>query len=293
MATSKPIGEPIVIDAHGRHAQAVAFSKDGKRLVSTGQDACIRLWSVPNFEAVAVIEGHTNSVNSLSFSRDGALLATGSTDGTVRVWSFPQGNCLHVLPKQMTGQFSPDGKHLATISAKGRIVLWDAKSGNEIKTFPAFDKRITALAFTSDAATLLVGGTGLIHRISIPEGEKVGELAGHKHVVACLRLTPDGNLLASTGADGTVRLWSTKDWSEVRKIGLGACGVLQMAIAPKGDVVAVSTDHLIQNFSIKDAKLVGRIEVPVKGVYGLAISPDDRYLANAAADGKIRVWQRR
>jgi hypothetical protein len=38
---------------------------------------------------------------------------------------------------------------------------------------------------------------------------------------------------------------------------------------------------------------VGRTEVPVKGVYGLAISPDGRYLANAAADGKVRVWQRR
>ena len=42
-------GEPIVIDAHGRHAQAVAFTKDGKRLVSAGQDACVRFWSVPVF----------------------------------------------------------------------------------------------------------------------------------------------------------------------------------------------------------------------------------------------------
>lgn len=82
MATSKATGEPFVIDAHGRHAQAVAFTKDGKLLVSTGQDACVRLWSVPGFEAAAVFEGHTNSVNSISFSPDSALLATGSTDGT-------------------------------------------------------------------------------------------------------------------------------------------------------------------------------------------------------------------
>src|SRR5690242_1595890 len=85
--------EPIVIDAHGRHAQAVAFTKDGKCLVSAGQDACIRLWSVPGFQAAGVFEGHGNSVNSLSLSPDGSLLATGSTDGTVRIWSFPQGPC--------------------------------------------------------------------------------------------------------------------------------------------------------------------------------------------------------
>src|SRR5271166_6552316 len=117
LMASSQFSEPIVIDAHGKHAQAVAFTKDGKHLVSTGQDACIRLWSVPGFQAEGVFEGHKNSVNSLSFSPDGTLLATGSTDSTVRVWSFPQGKCLHVLAKQSTAWFAPDGKHLATISA--------------------------------------------------------------------------------------------------------------------------------------------------------------------------------
>jgi hypothetical protein len=61
------------------------------------------------------------------------------------------------------------------------------------------DKRITALTFTHDAATLLVGGTGPIHRIILPEGNKEGELAGHKIVIACLQISPDGNLLALFG----------------------------------------------------------------------------------------------
>lgn len=172
-------------------------------------------------------------------------------------------------------------------------MLWDAKTGKELKTFPGFDKRITALTFTSDAATLLVGGTGPIHRVSIPDGKHLGALEGHKVVVACLCLTPDGKLLASTGADGTLRFWSTKEWSEVRQVDLKACGVLQIAIAPKGDVVTVGGDHVIQTFSIKDGSVVDRIEMPVKGVYGLAISPDGRFLANAAADGKVRIWDRR
>jgi WD40 repeat protein len=292
MAASHAAGEPITLDEHGRHAQAVAFTKDGKRLISVGQDACVRLWSVPGFQAAGVFEGHANSVNSLAFAPDDSLLATGSTDGTVRIWSFPQGKCLHILAKQLTAMFSPDGAFLASISTKGRIVLWDARTGKEVKTLPAIDKRSTAFTFTPDAATLLVGGTGPIYRVSIPEGKKEGELAGHRVVVACLRLTPDGQLLASTGGDGLLRLWAIEDWTEVRKVELRACGVLQIAIAPRGDVITVGADHLIQTFSIKDGKLAGRIELPVKGVYGLAISPDGRYLANAAADGKVRVWER-
>ena len=169
----------------------------------------------------------------------------------MRLWAFPEGQCLHTLPKQATGQFSPDGTLVATISTKGRIVLWDAKTGKEMKALPALDKRLTALAFTPDAATLLAGGTGPIHRVGLPEGKKVGELAGHKVMVACLRVTPDGKLLASTGADGLLRLWSIKDWSEVRKVELRAGGVLQMAIAPQGDVVTVAADYLIQTFAVK------------------------------------------
>jgi WD40 repeat protein len=293
MATSHAAAEPLVLDAHGRHAQAVAFSKDGKWLVSTGQDACVRLWSVPDFRAEGVFEGHANSVNSLAFSPEGTLLATGSTDGTVRIWSFPQGRCLHVLAKQATATFSPAGTQVATISVKGRIVLWDTSTGEGITTLPALDKRVLALIYLSDATTLVVGGTGPIHRVRLPEGKKEGELVGHKAVVTCLRLTPDGQMLASTGADGTLRLWSTRDWSEVWKVSLRAAGVFQLAIAPEGDVVSVAADHLIQTFSLTDGKLVGRIDVPAKGVYGLAISPDGRYLANAAADGKVRVWRRR
>jgi WD40 repeat protein len=291
MSSRKAIGEPTVINAHGRHAQAVAFAKNGNHLVSAGQDACVRLWSVPGFKPVGVFEGHRNSVNSVSFSPDNSLLATGSTDGTVRVWSFPQGKCLHVFEKQLTARFSPDEKHLATISAKGRIALWDAKTGQEVMTLPALDRRITAILFACDATMLLVGGTGPIHRVSLPEGKKVGKLAGHKVVAACLQFTPDGRFLASTGGDGILRLWSTKDWSEVRKVELRAGGVFQMAMAPKGDVVAVSADNLIQIISINDGAVVGRIELPVKGVYGLAYSSDGRYLASAAADGNVRVWE--
>ena len=100
-----------VIDAHGRHAQAVRFTRSGELLLSAGQDAAVRLWSVPSFQAAGVLEGHEKSVNSLSFSPDESRLATGSTDVTVRLWSFPDGDLVHTLEKQVSAIFSPDGSY--------------------------------------------------------------------------------------------------------------------------------------------------------------------------------------
>jgi WD40 repeat protein len=74
---------------------------------------------------------------------------------------------------------------------------------------------------------------------------------------------------------------------------LPAPGVLQLAFAPTSDTVTVSGDFVVQSYATRDGAVVERGEVPVKGVYGVAISPDGRYLANAAADGKVRVWERR
>jgi WD40 repeat protein len=198
---------------------------------------------------------------------------------------------LHTLEKQIAGVFAPEGTRLATISVKGEVILWDAESGEQITSIPSIDKRTTAVAFSPGGSSLLIGGTGPIHRVAVADGTRERELNGHKVVVACLRVSPDGKWLASTGADGHLRLWSTSDWAEVRSVRLAGSGVLQIAFSPKSTSVTVSADHLIMSYSVKDGTVVDRIEVPVKGVYGVAISPDGKYLANAAADGKVRVWK--
>jgi WD40 repeat protein len=84
--------DPIQIDAHGKHEQAVLFSKEHTLLASAGLDTMIHLWSRPSFDRKASFTGHANSVNSLSLNPKEDLLASGPTDQTVRVWTFPEGN---------------------------------------------------------------------------------------------------------------------------------------------------------------------------------------------------------
>ena len=282
---------PLVLEAHGKHAQAVHFTRDGKHLVSCGQDARIRVWSVPGFKPVRALQGHEKSVNSLSFSTDESRLATASSDPAVRLWSFKDGKCLFTFEKQVHAALGPDGDHLVTVSAKNELTLWDGHTGEKRKALAPLDKRHVALAFARNGLFLFVGGTGPIHRVALPDGTVDGVHTGHQIGIAGLATSPNPAILASTGLDGTLRFWTVVGGDEVNCVPLEAQGVLQLAFAPDGRSVAVATDGAVLRLRAPDGEPITRHEVPVKGVYGVAFSPDGRYLANAAADGRVRVWE--
>lgn len=281
------IKEVSVFGAHGRHAQAVHFTADGKLLVSAGQDACVRLWTIPDFAAAGELKGHANSVNSLSFSSDERWLVTASTDKTVRLWDFPARRQVDSAKGHMIGTLSPDGRWAASVSPKGEVVVRDTRTYG-VSAEMAVGGRVTVAVFTAEGE-LLVGGAGPILRFRAADGAQLGEMAGHKPLVMAMRVSRDGRRLASTGADGMLRIWSTRDWKEACAVKLGCAGAFQIAWGPGSDKAAVSADHRIQIFPAVEGRRIEAVDLPVKGVYGLAISPDGRLLACACADGRIRV----
>jgi WD40 repeat protein len=281
----------LVLDAHGKHAQAVHFTRDGKHLVTAGQDAKIRVWSVPGFAPERVLDGHEKCVNTLSFTADEKRLVTGSSDPAVKVWSFADGKCVRTHEKHNVAAIGPDGAHLVTISSKGELTLWDGDTGAQRRVLPALDKRHLSLAFAQNGLFLFVGGTGPIHRLSLPDGTVDGVHTGHQIGVACIKASPNPAIVASTGLDGTLRFWTVVGGDEVTCVPLKSAGVLQLAFAPDGRSVAVSVDHAVMLLSAPDGELIERYDLPVKGVYGVGLSPDGRWLANAAADGRVRVWE--
>jgi WD40 repeat protein len=65
----------------------VCFSPDGRRVVTAGGDATVKVWDAGSGQEILTLKGHTRSVTSVAFSPDGMRLASSSADGTVRVWS--------------------------------------------------------------------------------------------------------------------------------------------------------------------------------------------------------------
>ncbi|MFN8548111.1 MAG: hypothetical protein U0527_09160 [Candidatus Eisenbacteria bacterium] len=286
----------LVIEAHGKHPQAVQFTRDGRQLVSAGTDARVRFWSRPDYAPGLVIEGHEKSVNHLALDSDETHLATASSDGTVRVWSLPLGGHLYTLKGMNGAAFHPRHAVLATLSAKNKAVFSATTSGIDLGEEIVADQRLLSLAWSGDGSVLLIGGSGPIHRFGIEVGKgavvahPLPALVGHSAFCTSLRLSPDGRLLASTGGDGMLRLWSTLDWSQHACFPIVTRGVLQLAWTPDSERIFVSADHVIHAFRAADGQKLERLELETKGIYGLAVSPDGREFAIACADGKLRLW---
>jgi WD40 repeat protein len=284
----------VTLDTHGRNAQAVAFTSDGAFLLSAGQDACVRLWKPPGFRPAGELRGHTRGVYALALSPDRTRLATASRDGTVRVWALREREVRHILDQQMAAEFSPDGAQLATLIAGGfGLALWDVGSGARLVELLQLDARLFSLAYSPDGTHVLAGGIGAIHRVRVHDLFTDARLVGHQLAIAAMRVSPNGRWLATTGADGVLRLWSLPECQLAHTIALGGRGAAQLAFEPQSQMIAVALDHRIQLHRVDGGSAVERIELPVKGVHGLAFSPDSRYLACAAADGRVRIWATR
>ena len=116
-----------------RHAHdiiAVAFTPDGRTLITASKDKTARFWDAATGAEVGTAIHHNGWVTSLALSPDGRAVLTGSDDTTARLWSVPDGKPLtpplrHTRPVKAVG-ISPDGRLLLTASEDATAQLWEA-----------------------------------------------------------------------------------------------------------------------------------------------------------------------
>jgi|ETNmetMinimDraft_26_1059896.scaffolds.fasta_scaffold15012_4 hypothetical protein len=79
-------GEPIRTFKHSMVVASVAFSPDGRRVLTGSFDKTARLWDTESGRSIRTFKGHSDFVISVAFSPDGRRVLTGSTDLTARLW---------------------------------------------------------------------------------------------------------------------------------------------------------------------------------------------------------------
>ncbi|MBE9030531.1 WD40 repeat domain-containing protein, partial [filamentous cyanobacterium LEGE 11480] len=109
---------------------SVAFSPDGKRIVSGSRDATLRLWDAQTGQPIGQpLKGHSNPVLSVAFSPDGKRIVSGSWDKTLRLWDAQTGQPIGQPLKGHSNSvwsvaFSPDGKRIVSGSSDKTLRIW-------------------------------------------------------------------------------------------------------------------------------------------------------------------------
>ena len=108
--------------------EAVALTPDGRRAVSGGSDATLRVWDLDTGRLALVLEGHERAIHSIAITGDGQRAISGSEDNSVRVWDLQTGQCLTVLPVSGLEECAVLGD-LVVVSSQGRLEAFQARPG--------------------------------------------------------------------------------------------------------------------------------------------------------------------
>ena len=166
----------LILAGHDEWVTSVAFSPDGKHIVSGSRDNTVRVWDAQTGQSVMdPLKGHNNFVTSVAFSPDSRHIVSGSLDNTFRVRDAQTGQSVIASLKGHDDRvtsvaFSPDGRHIVSGSFDKTVRVWDAQTGQSV----------------------------------------MDPLKGHHYCVTSVAFSPDGRYIVSGSIDKIVRVWDAQ-----------------------------------------------------------------------------------
>ncbi len=275
---------------------SVAFSPDGKRLVTGSTDHTVTVWDSATGQELLTLRGHSSDVSSVAFSPDGKRLATASFDRAVKLWDAATGQELltlngHSSPVSSVA-FSPDGKRLATGSHDRAVKLWDAATGQHLLTLNGHSDTVYSVAISPDGKRLATAsGDGTAKLWDAATGRELLTLNVHLSAVHSVAFSPDGKRLATGSGDRSVKLWDAGTGQQLLTLNGHSSSVSSVAFSPDGKrLAAASFDPTVTVSDAATGQQLLTLNEHSSPVSSVAFSPDGKRLATGSLDHTIKLW---
>ncbi|KAL2316422.1 Transcriptional repressor tup11 [Schizosaccharomyces pombe] len=246
------------------YVRTIAFSPDGKYLVTGTEDRQIKLWDLSTQKVRYVFSGHEQDIYSLDFSHNGRFIVSGSGDRTARLWDVETGQC---------------------------ILKLEIENG------------VTAIAISPNDQFIAVGSLDQIIRVWSVSGTLVERLEGHKESVYSIAFSPDSSILLSGSLDKTIKVWELQATRSVGLSAIkpeGICKatytghtdfVLSVAVSPDSRWgLSGSKDRSMQFWDLQTGQSYLTCQGHKNSVISVCFSPDGRQFASGSGDLRARIW---
>ena len=288
--------EPILtFSGHTGAVNSVAFSPDGKWVLTGSSDGTAKLWDAKSGALIGTSRVHTAAVNSVAFSPDGKRIITGSSDNTAKMLDAETGMEIRTFRSHTDRVtcvvFSPDGSKILSGSFDSRAKLWDAETGEQIRTFDHGQGYVHSIAFSPDGRYLLTAGGLHVSLFDVESSLTIRTFSGHAASVYSVAFSPGRGQILTGSEDGKAKLWDVKSGVEMRTLTGHSAPVNSVAFSPEGNrVLTGSSDGTAKLWDAKSGALIGTSRVHAAAVNSVAFSPDGKCMLTGSNDETAKLW---
>ena len=291
-----------VIEREGADG-ALAFTRDGTKLLSAIDGTTINIWDMDTLEIVNSWEAHdARFIFGINFNPDESLVITAANDGFAKIWDIETGEPVQILDHRnietgdlfsvVDAQFLPDGVRVLVIGG-GAIRLWNWRSGEIIWSVES-PVSIWDMEFSPDGQTVVIGFDSSFvvadpprpqaRLYDVETGNLIRIYDAHSQRIQNVDFSSDGTTILTGSVDGTAAIWPVNwEGALAAHVVEGAADDLVVhPIRPLVAMVKITTlgedfDPVIQLVNIETGEIVQEL-MATRPVLTLAFTPDGRYL---------------